>query len=284
MTTTPESPPPLPDAQCVAFLQWALPRLGMRWPGFRQVRRQVCRRLRHRLGELGLPDLTAYRAHLAAHPAEWRELDARCRITISRFCRDRVFCALGQRVLPALARRAAASGRKRVRAWSVGCASGEEVYTLVLIWRLGGGDGGTGLQLEVLGTDIDPVLLQRARRACFPGSSLREVPETWQQRAFRSQGEEACLRSELRPGTVFERQDVREDRPPGVFDLVLCRNLVLTYYREPVQTRVLGTVLGGLRAGGGLMIGAHEALPDDLPGLTLWPGAGAVFRKPQAAG
>lgn len=281
--TTPESPPPLPDTQCVAFLQWALPRLGLRWPGFRQVRRQVCKRLRHRLGELGLPDLTAYRAHLAAHPAEWGELDARCRITISRFCRDRgVFCALGQRVLPALARQAAASGREEVRAWSVGCASGEEVYSLVLVWRLGGGDGGTGLPLEVVGTDIDPVLLQRARRACFPWSSLREVPGTWQQRAFRPEGEEACLRSEFRPGTGFERQDVREGRPPGGFDLVLCRNLVLTYYREPVQTRVLGAVLGGLRAGGALVIGAHEGLPDGFSGLAPWPGTRAVFTEAAA--
>ena len=56
------------DAACVAFLQWALPRLGLRWAGYRKVRRQVCRRLHRRLAELGLPDLDAYRARLAADP------------------------------------------------------------------------------------------------------------------------------------------------------------------------------------------------------------------------
>jgi hypothetical protein len=54
------------DADCVALLQWALPRMGMRWPGFRKVRRQVCKRIARRIADLGLPDLAAYRAHLEA--------------------------------------------------------------------------------------------------------------------------------------------------------------------------------------------------------------------------
>ncbi len=60
----------------VAFLQWALPRLGFRWPGFRKVRRQVLKRLRRRIGELALTDLDAYRARLDSDPAEWTVLDA----------------------------------------------------------------------------------------------------------------------------------------------------------------------------------------------------------------
>jgi chemotaxis protein methyltransferase CheR len=73
------------DRRRVDFLQWALPRLGLRWAGFRKVRRQVCRRLRRRLGELELADLDAYREHLEAHPEEWTVLDALIPITISRF-------------------------------------------------------------------------------------------------------------------------------------------------------------------------------------------------------
>ena len=52
------------DADCTEFLQWALPRLGLRWPGFRRVRGQVCKRLRRRIAELGLRELVAYRALL----------------------------------------------------------------------------------------------------------------------------------------------------------------------------------------------------------------------------
>ena len=56
-----------PGEECVAFLQWALPRLGLRWAGYRKVRRQVCRRVRARVAALGLGDLDAYRGRLAAH-------------------------------------------------------------------------------------------------------------------------------------------------------------------------------------------------------------------------
>ncbi|MGZ6649371.1 MAG: CheR family methyltransferase [Solirubrobacteraceae bacterium] len=73
------------DAACVAFLRWALPQMGMRWAGFRKVRRQVSRRVLRRAGELGLPDLAAYRTHLENHPDEWETLDGLACITISRF-------------------------------------------------------------------------------------------------------------------------------------------------------------------------------------------------------
>ena len=56
------------DTLCVEFLQWALPKLGMRWSGFRKVRRQVCRRIERRRRELGLPSMGAYRDFLETHP------------------------------------------------------------------------------------------------------------------------------------------------------------------------------------------------------------------------
>ena len=80
------------DADCVAFLQWALPRLDLRWQGFRKVHGQVCKRLKRRIKALGLADIAAYRARLEAYPDEWATLDEMCHITISRFFRDsRIF-------------------------------------------------------------------------------------------------------------------------------------------------------------------------------------------------
>jgi chemotaxis protein methyltransferase CheR len=61
----------LRDSDCIAFLQWALPRFELRWAGFRKVRRQVCKRLRRRLNELGLETLAQYRERLDSDPAEW---------------------------------------------------------------------------------------------------------------------------------------------------------------------------------------------------------------------
>jgi hypothetical protein len=101
------------DTDCVQFLQWALPRLRMRWPGFRKVRRQVCRRIERRTHELGLPDLVAYHRYLESQPAEWTILDSLCHVTISRFCRDRqTFVSLERKVLPVLADGALAAGTK----------------------------------------------------------------------------------------------------------------------------------------------------------------------------
>ena len=97
----------MPDQACVAFLRLWLPRLDLRWAGYRRVHRTVCKRLRRRARELGLPDLAAYGAFVAANPDERRRLDAMCRIPISRFYRDRaVFDALAGDVLPGLARAA----------------------------------------------------------------------------------------------------------------------------------------------------------------------------------
>ena len=125
------------DAACVRFLQWALPYLHLRWEGFRRVRRHVCRRLPRRLRELSLPDLNAYRMWLQSNPSEWSWLDEACRITISRFHRDRaVWECIRASVLPALARAAQQRADRRIRCWSAGCASGEEAWTLVFAWRV----------------------------------------------------------------------------------------------------------------------------------------------------
>lgn len=87
------------DEACVDFLQWCLPRLGKRWAGFHKVRSQGCKRIARRMQDLGLRSLDTYRDYLNAHRDEWNHLDAMCRITISRFYRDRgVFDAALQRM------------------------------------------------------------------------------------------------------------------------------------------------------------------------------------------
>ena len=63
-------------AQCVEFLQWIMPRLGLNWPGFRRVHGQVCKRLGRRVTDLGLPDFASYRSYLLDHDTEWQFIDA----------------------------------------------------------------------------------------------------------------------------------------------------------------------------------------------------------------
>ncbi len=267
------------DDDCIAFLQWCLPRLGMRWPGFRRVRRQVCKRLARRLRALGLRDLAAYRRRLQAEPGEWPMLDGLCRITISRFYRDQgVFRHLEGNVLPDLARRARARGDDRLRCWCAGCASGEEAYTLAILWRLGPASEFPGLALETVATDADAAVLGRARAGVFAAASLKDLPGGWRAAAFDKIGGGYAVRPAFRPGIAFRLQDIRRRRPAGCFDLVLCRNLAFTYFDEAVQRRILGAIAARLRPGGVLVVGAHERLP---PGGGLRAeGTAAFYCKP----
>jgi chemotaxis protein methyltransferase CheR len=268
------------DRRCVEFLQWALPRLGLRWAGFRKVRRQLCRGLRRRLEELELADLDAYREHLEAHPEEWAVLDSLTPITISRFYRDaEVFGALEHEVLPALGAAAAADARDRLRAWSAGCASGEEAYTLALIWQETLAARFPALRLEVLATDVDPAMLRRAREATYDASSLRDLPARWRDSGFTCRGGRYSLRPEHRELVSVRHHDVRNPPPAEPFDVVLCRNVAFTYLAAAGQRTALARLTGTLRPGGALVIGLHESLPEPNPGLAPWAAARAIFRR-----
>lgn len=272
----------MPHTACIEFLQWALPRLGFSWPGFRRVHRQVCRRVGARVQALHLSGPQAYQAYLASHPDEWATLDSLCRITTSRFMRDPpVFEALGANVLPALATAAAEQGAGALRAWSVGCASGEEPYSLALLWQIEVQPRYPSLELRVVASDADPHLVERARRARFRRSSVKDVPAAWLQRAFDRSGEWFTLRDAYRLPVTFQVQDVRAALPEGAFDLILCRNLVFTYFDDAGRRRALERLLGALRAGGVLVIGAREELPGGVPQLRPWEGARGVYIKQQ---
>ena len=182
---------------------------------------------------------------LAANPDEWSQFAALTPVTISRFYRDRaVFRALEDVVLPALRPR---------RAWSAGCASGEEAYTLALI----------APELEILATDVHEPVLRRAHAAEYPESSFVELPERLRARMCGGQ---------YRSRVEIRRHDLRDEPPPGPFDLILCRNSAFTYFADDVQATVLDRLLTVLRPGGALVVGLHETLP-----LEPWPGARAVY-------
>jgi chemotaxis protein methyltransferase CheR len=265
---------------CVDFLQWALPRLGLHWPGFRKVRGIVCKRVERRRRVLGLASLEAYRAHLEQHDAEWEALRALCSIPISRFCRDRsVFAPLEAAVLPALAAAAGARPERTLNCWSAGCASGEEPYSVSLLWGLQLAHRYPGVALRVLATDVDDELLERAALGCYGWSSLKEVPEPWRERAFEQREGVYCVREPFRAAVTFAHQDLRERVPGESFDLVLCRNLALTYFEPGLRRAVIQRIVEVLRPGGALVVGVHETLPEGVGGLVPWPGARAVFRR-----
>jgi chemotaxis protein methyltransferase CheR len=268
------------NAEGVTFLQWVLPCLGLRWKGFRNVRGQVLKRICLRAGELGLPSLTAYHEHLRAHPTELAVVAHACRVTISRFYRDRgIFDHLFGVVLPRLAAAAVARGERELRAWSAGCASGEEPYTVAIGWHLALASHFPDLALAIIATDVDAELLARARRGCYAESSLRECPAAWRDSAFRSEGGLACVREELRRGVDLRLDDLRVGAPDGRFGLVLCRNLAFTYFDTPLQREVAARLVEHLLPGGALVLGCHEEVPAGTPGLAPGPMRGLYERS-----
>jgi chemotaxis protein methyltransferase CheR len=266
------------DADCVEFLQWALPQMDMRWPGFRKVRRQVCRRVAARVAELALADLQVYRAVLAGNAAEWDHLATLCRVTVSRFLRDReLWFALGREVLPAFTAQVPDGGRQ-LRCWSAGCASGEEPYSLTLVWYQLVQPVAAGWKISVTATDIDDEVLRRARRACYGAGSLRELPAEWRQSCFQRRDGEYCLRRRFLEPVELLGQDLRRHTPVGRFHMILCRNLVLTYFSPRLQQRILGRLRDALLSGGVLVLGSHEYPPENA-GFASWPHVKGVYGK-----
>ena len=272
------------DPQWTAFLQWALPQLRMRWSGFRKVRTQVRNRVHKRLQSLQLAGPDDYRDYLQQHPEEWRMLDTLCRITISRFYRDKgIYGLLADRIIPGLVEQIRREGNRRLHIWSAGCGSGEEPYSLAILWAMQLQQRCPDITLRILATDIDPQLLNRARTACYPFSSLKELPATWRESAFTVSAGRYCLQSAFKSPVLFVEHDVRGPVPATALQLILCRNLVYTYYNEGLQREITQQLVDALQPGGLLVVGSHETLPDDVPGFTPLSRNRAIYKKPERA-
>jgi chemotaxis protein methyltransferase CheR len=262
------------DDDLAVWLRWALPRMGLRERGFRNFRGTLKKRIGRRLVELGLADLTAYRARLEADPSEWAALDAICRITISRLYRDRaVMDTLGDVILA----EAAARGGSVVRVWSAGCASGEEPYTVALVWQTRVAPMHPEVALAITATDADAALVERARRGEYESGSLRELPEALRDVGLVPQplARTYVVSDLVRRTVAFEVQDLRREMPAGTFDVILCRNLAFTYFDLPTQERVGRELVRKLVVPGGvLVVGQHEEIPAPL---ELVPRARCIY-------
>ncbi len=233
------------------------------------------------MDELRLTRFTDYQAYLLDHPSEWPILDSLCWIAISRFYRDRaLFQSLEVAILPALAERAAAHGQHKLTCWSLGCASGEEPYSLAILWNLAVAPRlPEGMTLDVLATDIDPQAIERGKQGCYGPSSVKDLLAPWREQAFVPTASGLCLKPEHKKLVTFQEQDVRRGMPEGPFDLILCRYLIFTYFDVALQQRLLAQIMDRLHGGGALVIGTTDVLPTPFAQLEPWPGCKLVYRK-----
>jgi chemotaxis protein methyltransferase CheR len=267
------------DELCITFLQWALPHLNMCWPGFRKVRGQVCKRISRRLRELELAGLEDYRAYLENNPPEWHILDAMCRITISRFYRNKgTYDSLQSEVLPELIKNARQQCEKNIYCWCIGSASGEEPYSLSLMWDFSGIDQ-QGIDLSIIATEVDQSMIDRAGKGCYPASSIRELSSAMTDDAFTREDDLFCLKEKYKKRVQFLLQDIRYAQPDYTFHLILCRNLVFTYFSPELQEKIARIITQRLKPGGVIVLGSHEQLPGSTPEMTQWDRERSIYYR-----
>ena len=146
-----------------------------------------------------------------------------------------------------------------LRLLSAGCSTGEETYSLAIALR----ENGIGPDASILGVDVNPVSLARARSGRYTHWSLRSVPMATQQRWFTTDGEDVVLDPAIRGTVRFERRNFAQNDPdlwqPEAFDAVFCRNVIM-YFTPKVMAEVIGRIAASLVPGGYLFLGSAETL------------------------
>ncbi len=248
------------------FLKEVAPLFGLQWRPFR--RRGVKRKLERRLTEAGLSHFEQYLLRVKRDPEEQSHLSEILTVTISRFYRDRnVFDLLEHSVIPAIIKNK--KGESKFKIWSIGCANGEEPYSLSMLWKARFENKFPQTRLAILATDINEGLLKRAEDGRYKESSLREVPEEIKRRFFKPENGLYTIDRSIQESVEFKKHDIVHEDPFSGMDIVFCRNLALTYFSKGYQVDALKKIFRSLDEGGYLIIGTDETLPHIYPTLFV---------------
>jgi chemotaxis protein methyltransferase CheR len=224
-------------------------------------------RLTRRLRELGLDSFGAYYRRVAEGGEEERtRLFNAISTNETHFFREpKQFQFLQEQILPEWSAQAAAGVRpKAIRAWSAGCSTGEEPYSLAMV-LLDFFPPPAGWSIEILATDLSTRVLARARAAVWPVEKAKEIPPRYL-KAFMLKGvrtEEGKMKAgpEIASVVRFERLNLNDPAYPvtGLFDLIFCRN-VLIYFNTGSKARVVDRLLDHLSPNGYFFLGHAESL------------------------
>ena len=246
------------------FLKTTLPQLGLRWRRFN--RKSIRKRVIGRLQELNLHSLSEYQNYVFASEAEKLKFTSLLTVTISRFWRNaRLFEALKDVWLPTLLGRLPAAAPLQI--WSAGCASGEEPYSLLILWLES--FTGAGRELRLLASDSNRRCLERAQQARYPASSFREIPLHLRQKYCTNEGGTFSLLDNLSQRIEWFEHNLIWEAPPLRNHLIFCRNLVYTYFTDSLQHEISRRFHQALVANGLLVVGRKDRLP---------PGTEKLFR------
>lgn len=197
-----------------------------------------------------------YIALLKADTQEQEHLLAALSVHVSQFFRNMsLFKVLDKEIIPYLLKRAQ-QDRSKLRIWSVGCAYGEEPYSLALLCQ-------KHLEqkelLSIIATDLSPEALKQARQGSFPAERISQVPIDMVQKFFVEIEQKYKLDEQIRQMVQFFRHDILTDQPFYRAELILCRNLLI-YFSRAQQRKILEKLAEALLPGGYLVLGRAETL------------------------
>ena len=216
----------------------------------------VRRRVERRLNVRNVSTLANYVALLRADPNEPVLLMKELLISVTNFFRDAsAFEALASRVLPTLFERK--DGNDQIRVWSVGCATGEEAYSLAMLLAERASQVADAPAIQIFGTDLDQQAITVAREGLYSEADVADVSPERLRRFFQRDSGGYRVRRELRELVLFAPHNVIKDPPFSHLDLVTCRNLLI-YLNRHIQERLLETFHFALRPGGFLFLGGAE--------------------------
>jgi chemotaxis methyl-accepting protein methylase len=267
------------DASFVALTRQISRRAGLALDAYKDkcIRRRIAVRMR----ACGVHTYVDYQSLLDQSPGEYERLRDALTINVTRFYRNaETWNLLRRQLVPALSGTTAGE----LHAWSAGCSSGEEPYTLAMLFADHFQQAGRSHQLERLtidATDIDRGSLERARAARYGLEALAELPGELVQTYFEPVGHERQVVERVRRRVQVAHRDLSAQPPVRRgYHLILCRNVVI-YFDRPMQERLFATFTDALAPGGYLILGKVETLFGPArDGLVLVDPRERVYRRP----
>jgi two-component system, chemotaxis family, CheB/CheR fusion protein len=252
---------------------------GFDFTGYKRSTLQ--RRVHRRMALLGLTAFGEYRDYLELQPDEFGLLFDSMLINVTGFFRDpAAWQALSEKILPEII--SAKTATAPIRAWSAGCATGEEAYTLAIVLAEALGPEQFRERVKIYATDLDDDALQQARAGTYEAAALEAVPERLRDAYFEAAGAKHAFRRDLRRQVIFGRNDLTRDAPISRVDLLAARN-TLMYFNAETQASVIRRFHFALSSPGYLFLGKAEMLLNHADTFAPVDLRNRLFRKSSPA-
>ena len=230
---------------------------GFDFTGYK--RPSLIRRISKRMQDVKVESFPEYRQYLQNQPDEFVQLFNTILINVTSFFRDEVaWDYLQKELVPRIVEENDGS-ESQIRLWSTGCATGEEAFSLAMVFAEVLGEETFKNRVKIYATDIDDDALSKGRHAEYSEKSMQPVPLDLRERYFEQRNGNFVFRTDLRRAVIFGRHDLIQDPPISRISLLLSRN-TLMYFDADTQRRILANFHFSLRPNGYLFLGKSEAL------------------------